>query len=352
MNKKDFKLNVGYNIKDEKRDLVIIECVRLIKNKKGHTTKVYKYHCNKCGYEGNVTEDHLLNRKQGCSCCSGKTVVKGINDIATTNPEIIKYLKYIDDGFKYTKSSDAIIECVCPTCKYEKKIIVKNLRRQGFSCPICNDNIPIGEKIMLNLLRELDTNFIREYSKTNAKWCKNYRYDFYFKLDNEEYIIETHGIQHYEESFQFKNINRKQITLQEQQKNDKNKYELAIHNGIKPNNYIVIDCRESDFEYIKNSILHSELNNLFNLNNVDWIKIGQDSERSILLEICELWNNRKDFESINSISKKIPYCKDTIRKYIKIGKELNLCKYCRDEELELNKKRLINFNKNRKELKI
>ena len=59
MNKKDLKLNVGYNIKDEKRDLVIIECVRLMKNKKGHTTKGYKYHCNKCGYEGNVTEDHL-----------------------------------------------------------------------------------------------------------------------------------------------------------------------------------------------------------------------------------------------------------------------------------------------------
>ena len=43
-----------------------------------------------------IDEFHLLNRKQGCSCCSGKTVVKGINDIATTNPEIIKYLKEED----------------------------------------------------------------------------------------------------------------------------------------------------------------------------------------------------------------------------------------------------------------
>ena len=49
--------------------------------------------------------------------------------------------------------------------------------------------------------------------------------------------------------------------------------------------YDITLAKEAHEEYVKNNILHSELNNLFNLNNVDWIKIGQDSEKSILLEI-------------------------------------------------------------------
>ena len=72
--------------------------------------------------------------------------------------------------------------------------------------------------------------------------------------------------------------------------NDKNKKELAIENGIKPENYIVIDCRYSELEFIKNNILHSRLNEIFDLNNIDWIKIGQDSEKSLVKEVCDYWH--------------------------------------------------------------
>ena len=38
---------------------------------------------------------------------------------------------------------------------------------------------------------QLNIDFIKEYSKTNDMWCSKYRYDFYFKLNNEKYIVET-----------------------------------------------------------------------------------------------------------------------------------------------------------------
>ena len=74
--------------------------------------------------------------------------------------------------------------------------------------------------------------------------------------------METHGKQHYEDGF--KGCGGR--TLEEEQQNDKNKYELAIKNGIKQQNYIVIDCSKSDLEFIKNNIINSRLNELFNLN--------------------------------------------------------------------------------------
>ena len=47
-------------------------------------------------------------------------------------------------------------------------------------------------------------------------------------------------------------------TLEEEQENDELKKSLAIKNGIK--DYLVIDCRESEMEFIKSNILKSQLN--------------------------------------------------------------------------------------------
>ena len=63
---------------------------------------------------------------------------------------------------------------------------------------------------------------------------KRYLYDFYIKSSN--IIIETHGSQHYEEHG-FSKLSG--ITLDQQQKRDKEKEDFAKQQGI---NYIIIDC--------------------------------------------------------------------------------------------------------------
>ena len=192
---------------------------------------------------------------------------------------------------------------------------------------------------MCNLLDELLINnkqsesFITQFSKTNAKWCDKYRYDFYFKKDNEEYIIETHGMQHYKES----GFNR---SLEEEQINDKNKKELALNNGIKPRNYIVIDCRYSGLEYIKNSIINSRLSELFNLNEIDWIKIGQNSEKNLVKEVCNYWRIHNDINNegltTGDLGKVFNHDCSIIRGWLKKGRELNWCNYKTKRRIKKN----------------
>lgn len=49
----------------------------------------------KCRIDGHIWRATPANILNGCSCpvCSGKTVVKGVNDLWTTHPEVAKLLK-------------------------------------------------------------------------------------------------------------------------------------------------------------------------------------------------------------------------------------------------------------------
>lgn len=323
-----FKIEIGQTFKDDKRNVTIVDR-EYRKNKHGKSIvndKWYKYKCNVCVYEGWIVESSLLNGTV-CSCCSNKTIVKGINDISTTNPEMIKYFVNIKDCYTHTYCSGDKILMKCPICKIEKEMKINTLCKYGFSCPQCSDGISYPEKIMYNFLNELDIEYIYQYSKTNNEWCNNYRYDFYFKINNEEYTIEAHGLQHYEESFETIKSNKKILKLKEIQENDKNKKELALKNGIKEEHYIVIDCRKSDLDFIKNNILHSRLNEVFDLNNIDWIKIGQDSEKSLVKEVCDYWNDKNEYETTNDLSIIFKVGKNTIIKYLKKGNKVNWCNY-------------------------
>ena len=98
---KEFKYNVGDIIKDDKRDLKIIKVFRN-KNGKRKNCKWYKYHCNKCGNEDNISEGHLTSsEKRGCNRCNGNHKVDETNCVATTHPHLMKYLVNEEDGYKY-----------------------------------------------------------------------------------------------------------------------------------------------------------------------------------------------------------------------------------------------------------
>lgn len=124
-------------------------------------------------------------------------------------------------------------------------------------------------------------------------------------------------------------------TLAEEQENDRVKQELALANGIK--HYIILDCRVSEINYIKSSILNSELNSLFDLNNIDWKECEKFSLSSLIKEVCEYWNNKEDWESIGSIFENNPWgikSRGCIRTYLVIGNELGWCNYNGKEELK------------------
>lgn len=308
-----YKYNIGSIINTNNRKIKIINQIRIGTNsniRNNRTDKGYKYKCMQCGNEDSILESHLVEGK-GCNVCSNQKVLKGYNDIATTHPYLVKYFANLEDAYTYTFGANKRINVVCNECGNIKKMRLYDLYRYGFSCLKCGDGVPYTEKIMYNVLEQLKIDFKKGIA---FDWSKNKVYDFYIPSLN--YIVETHGEQHYKKS------NRGR-TLQEEQENDRLKEQLAKENGIE--RYIVIDCRHSELEYIKNNILNSELSNLFNLSNIDWLKCEEFACSSLVKKVCNLWNSGiKDIMEIASIMR-ISY--GSAFTYIKQGLKLNWCDY-------------------------
>ena len=169
----DFKFNIGDKFKDDKKDLIIIDR-EYRTTKKNHNEKWYKYKCNKCGWnEGWISEYKIEAR--GCSCCCGRTVVKGINDISTTAPWMVKFFSNKNDAYKYTCGSNKKIKTKCPDCGNEKYMIINNLFKKGFSCNKCSDGFSYPNKFMFNVLEQLNEEFVSECSPI---WVEGKFYDF------------------------------------------------------------------------------------------------------------------------------------------------------------------------------
>lgn len=206
---------------------------------------------------------------QGCRCpyCSNypRKIELGINTIWDTDRWMCDLGVSEEDAKRYSHSSGKKIKVKCPNCGKEKYMVLNKIyTRKSISC-ICKSKISYPEKFMVELLDQLNLKYIKEYT---PKWSNYRRYDFY--LPDHNIIIETHGKQHYTQ-YGFKSLGGK--TLEEEQKNDEYKKTLALENKI--NDYIVIDCRKSKLEWIKENILNSELSDILNLDDIDWSKCEQ-----------------------------------------------------------------------------
>jgi len=348
---KQYKYNIGEIIKTKTGEIEILEQIRINKYGK-YTQKFYKYLCL---VDGNIDElsEYCLNNNVGCNVCHGKKVLKGYNDIATTHPELIKYFVDIEDAYNFTYGTENKIKLKCPDCGYEKEMYISSLIKVGFGCPRCGDKVSYPNKFIRNFLDQLNEEYLPEYSPDwayikhdNQKINGNKIYDIY--LPNKNEIWEIHGIQHYE-------INGFTLcggrTLKEEQENDKIKEELAIYNGI--TNYIIIDARYSDMEYIKNSLLSISETKRYDLSNIKWEKCHEFACSSLVKTACDLWNS--GIKSTLEISQLMKLNRTTIIKYLKQGsKLLGWCDYDSKEEMKnsgsnnggYNKRKIIQVSLN------
>lgn len=307
-----------YNIND-----IIETCTGSIKilnqtikiNNRGEKRKSYKYKCLNCGNEDFITEDHLWRRNGGCNTCcpSPRKVLKGYNDIATTSPWIIEWLFDKNDAYKYTQSSNKSILFKCKECGHIKEMTLNHFISNGFGCLICGDGVSYAEKYMISLLKQLQIDFICQY---NPEWIKPKRYDFFIPEYN--MIIETHGDQHYNEV-----SGGKWGKLNDIKEKDKFKKQMAIKNNIY--NYIIIDCRDSDLNFIKNNILNSKLNKMLNLSNINWEKCNRDACSNLIKLASELWKYKT--KDTREISNYLDVALGTVIDYLKKAKILGWCDY-------------------------
>lgn len=98
--------------------------------------------------EGHKWESTVNSRTagHGCPYCSGQRAVKGINDLSTTNPELLA-------EWDYKKNKDIDINTVmhgshqkawwkCKECGYEWQASISN-RAKGKGCPLCSNLVTV-----------------------------------------------------------------------------------------------------------------------------------------------------------------------------------------------------------------
>lgn len=293
----------------------------LMKKSTNSKGKAYTYLCLIDGYNGCIFESDLI-KGQGCPVCANKKVKFGINDMCTTNPELGNLLANPDDGYKYTQYSGKRVDWVCSNCKaIIKDKRIRDIALQGLSCPKCSDGISYPEKFVFNVLSQLNYNVICQYSNRYQLWIpNNNRYDF--AIEDKNCIIEVHGKEHYDIGCSSSNW----TILKDVQDNDYNKMKNALDNKIA--NYVVLDARESSLEWIKKSILQSQLPSILNFSedDIDWDEADKLSQKSIVKDVCDLWNSKT--ASVKEIENNIKIVKkNTIIRYLKIGNKYGWCEY-------------------------
>jgi hypothetical protein len=266
------------------------------------------------GYEWDAWPNHLI-KGHGCPVCAGRQVFAGYNDIATLRPDLVKYFINKDEAKKFTVYSNQYTDLMCPYCGHTKNMLIKHLSKTGFACPICGDGVSYPNKFCRQVLRQLPiTNLQCEYS---SDWTESFLYDNYFEYNGIKYIVEVDGIQH----FQYTSGNWTSLDVVKQIDDAKTK--LATNNECV---VIRIDCQKSEMHYIKNSILNSSLSDIFDLSDIDWIACEEASRSSLIYEVCNFYNNTTN-KKIKNIANVFALSGVTIRKYLRIGTDLNMCNF-------------------------
>lgn len=280
----------------------------------------FYFKCDNCN-------EHISEQRSICNVTKYcKIVCSQCNSLYFKRPDLISYIVDIEESKNHSYCSNSRIRVKCPFCGYESQITISGLTFQGFHCQVCGDNKSYPSKIISNLLKQLNVNFISEYT---PQWVLGKRYDFYFELE-EKYIIEVDGNFHYVDN------TLSGQTKEQSQFIDDEKNKLAEENGI---HMIRVECRKSNLQYIKNSILHTQqMTELFDLSYINWEECNEYAITSLQKTAADMWMmgyNLKEIKIFTNLSL------TTIRRYLKNCADCGLCNYDPMVEKEKNYKNKV-----------
>ena len=272
--------------------------------------------------EGHVwpSTPHDILDGYGCPFCAGNAVLKGYNDLWTTNPEMAQMLRDPNVGYKISRGSHREVEWICPTCGFPKKSTPKQVAMYGLACSRCSDGISYPNRLIVALLEQLKISTF--YPEWSPEWIGRCRYDVYFIYDNQEYIVEMDGglghggIDIVTQGQDTQGLER-DILKDEQ---------ASLHNI----EVIRIDCRyeqkdmHNRFKYIQESILNSRLNQLLDLTSVDWEQCNKEATKSLHMIAAQQYDLGK---GIREISEELHVHYSTVYSWLKRMSQEGLCSY-------------------------
>lgn len=283
---------------------------------------------------GQVFNRHLgVLLQDGCRCpkCypeSARSLIVGLNDIHSTNPELESLLKYPEAAYKHTQYSRDKEWFVCPHCGHEieKKIIY--VTTNGLCCPECNINYSYGERFVANLLSAKGIDYKFQYS---PKWIRPYAYDFMFKLNGRKYIVEVDGQWHFIDN------DLSQTLVSEAIDRDKYKQEMA-----EQNEFVVVrlnynyKSNDEKVMYIINSIENSILKEVLDLYDFDYSEIIMKTSIPIVKIVADLWNSY-DLKLASKIQNELKLGSNSVRKMLYLASHLGLIPETKEEIIYINK---------------
>ena len=302
--------------------------------KNGSMATMWKCQCE-CGKIVTMKTQRLLTEKvKSCGCLRGE--IRNNPFTFEIGEEIkTKYSRFlIERRFREKRENSKIKDkkyvCRCLGCGERNKILENTLKSGIGSCKDCSEVRSYGEKFFYWFLKQCEIDFETEYSPS---WIGRQRFDFYFRKNEIDYIVEIDGLQHYKRS-------HKRLTAEEIKRIDEEKQRTAEEKGFV---VIRINCEKSKGKYIAENIKNSELKEIFDLKSVDWNKCFYMAISDKMRTACDLWN--KGHKSAKEITDIMNSSKNYISKLLTECSEFGICDYNAEEEREKSRKKTLKNSK-------
>lgn len=281
--------------------------------------------CKVCNHTWSSQPANIIKGRSGsCPSCNNREVnnYDQRNAMYYTHPHIARCLVNIQDAFnEVLTESGKKLDFICRDCgTFHRKTKKSVLLADRLFCDKCDDGVSYPNKFIRNVINELSNHYDItdiEY-EFKPSWANGRLYDIKFIYNGVGYIVEMDG------SFHYKHNNLNKSSVVEQEIIDLEKDVYAEMNGF---NMIRIDCNYNTVRerltYIKTNIYNSILKDVFNLNLIDWNKVGIESESSLVKLVWDIINTQHD-ATMEYVVEKTKLSISTIHSYIKAGKELGV----------------------------
>lgn len=121
---------------------------------------------------------------QGCPVCANQKVIQGINDLATTNPELIREWNYEKNEklgvgiYSVSKGSDKKVWWICNRGHEYQAFIYSRTGKRKSGCPICNNyfKVSLSETIIAYYVKKCFSGTKVSY---RPDWMKGKEIDIY-----------------------------------------------------------------------------------------------------------------------------------------------------------------------------
>lgn len=258
----------------------VIKGMEILKLIEYQGTKGCLVKCQTTGIEFKILEANLLKNNQKSPYINSLYSIKWIH----------KYIKNKDDLLKYKKGSNKRIEFICPICNKTFIKPIASVVRHGFRCGKCDPRISFPERFMMAIL---DLNNIEYERQKVFSDFKKRRFDFYLPKYN--WVIETHGKQHYTKKELF---GSEKVFV-----SDKEKKDYCSSKNIK---YIEVNCSYSDSKWIFKRLPKE----ILEMNSASLEQIQENTICSRMYDIKKDFDKGLDF---NELEKKYGIKAKTIR---------------------------------------